>query len=231
MSDIMPWMFAALAGGVLLAGLWSFWQSVRAAFGAADVDAVQAVVESEERAGLEDEKQALLRSIKDIELERDLGKMSDDDFARLDASLRTRAREVLKLLDEEVAPFREQAEKMIAKHIEGVSKRAPYRSRAEQAPAEDTIRCAKCQTPNDVDASFCKRCGAAIVAAKRESDEPPPVAEAGEGEPKESPEPKPNPADPHEGVPVPADEAETERRDRPASVPDEGDETKKEGDA
>jgi hypothetical protein len=209
--------FLIVVGGLgLLAALLAFWQSLRAAFGATDAWAAGSfVTESERRTALFEEKRALLASIKDLEFEKDAGKISADDFARLNRALRDRATDVLRLLDEDVKPYREKAEKLIAKHIRALEHPSPYRgargatdaaagaegadevgneSEAEvaaapapvrarnpfappdpdeeaeaaedaaPAPAPDRVTCAKCETENDADATFCKRCGAKMTA-------------------------------------------------------------------
>ena len=39
-----------------------------------------------------DEKEAVLKSLKDLEFEREVGKLSDEDFRRLESEFRTRAK-------------------------------------------------------------------------------------------------------------------------------------------
>jgi cytochrome c-type biogenesis protein CcmI len=55
--------------------------------------------ENPERADLEARKEALYRQIRDAELDREQGKLSQADWARVDADLRREAIEVLKQLD------------------------------------------------------------------------------------------------------------------------------------
>ncbi len=52
-----------------------------------------------ERAELEARKQARYREIRDAEADRASGKLSEDDFQRLDRELRREAIEILKRLD------------------------------------------------------------------------------------------------------------------------------------
>jgi hypothetical protein len=58
----------------------------------------QAAVDTQ-RADLEARKEALYRQIRDAELDREQGKLSDSDWRRLDAELRREAIAVLKQLD------------------------------------------------------------------------------------------------------------------------------------
>lgn len=187
MSQALPWILMALAAGALFLALTAFWQSLRAAFGVASVDEVRGFVESEERASLRDEKASLLRSIRDLELDHDSDKLSDADFDRLNGRLRGRAREVLKMLEADVEAYRPQAEKLVAEALAGQGP-SPYRSAsgepaeaadAEPAAAADAPQvCPSCDTSNDPDAVFCKKCGARLSG----SDEAAEGDTAGAGE-------------------------------------------------
>ena len=53
-----------------------------------------------ERRELEATRDAKLREIRDAELDRDTGKLSEEDFARLDGELRAEAVQILRALDE-----------------------------------------------------------------------------------------------------------------------------------
>ena len=64
--------------------------------------------EDPRRAELEARKEAKYREIRDAELDREQGKLSQEDWARLDAQLRREAIEILKELDG-VAPPRRPA--------------------------------------------------------------------------------------------------------------------------
>jgi cytochrome c-type biogenesis protein CcmI len=62
-------------------------------------DAGQPAGESPELADLEARKEALYRQIRDAELDREQGKLSQADWKRLDAELRREAIAVLKRID------------------------------------------------------------------------------------------------------------------------------------
>ncbi len=170
---MLPFLFIALAALALMSSLYMLWQSLRAAFGVADPGALAHMVETEERATLLDEKSSLLRSIKDVEFEHELGKMSIEDFSEVDRKLRGRAREVLRLLDEEVEPFRKEAEKLVATHLKKHGGSAPYRdskagakkaaAEPEEAKASRNRQCDGCGAKNDADAQHCTKCGERIV--------------------------------------------------------------------
>jgi ribosomal protein L40E len=136
-----------------------------------------------ERQTLADEKESLLRNIKDLEFEHEVGKISDADYQRLDASLRARARDVLRLLDEDLGPYRERAEVLIQKHLQKAVGSAPYRAPREPDTKVAERVCAKCGTTNDVDAKFCKECAHRFDADEPEAPTEEPDAKAATEEP------------------------------------------------
>lgn len=118
MDALLPGFFLAFAGVALVLALLAFWQSLRAVFGAIEVEGVSDFDPTDARRSLLEEKNTLLRSLKDIEFEREIGKISPEDYDRLEAKLRGRAREVLRLLDEDAEPFRAEAERLVADRVE-----------------------------------------------------------------------------------------------------------------
>jgi hypothetical protein len=116
------------------------------------------------RAALDREKTLVLRSIKELEFDRAMGKISDKDFTEMSGRLRARAGRLLRQLDAG-AGYREQIEREIEKRLGGsVGRVLPSRSAGskEQDPAYAV--CAQCKTSNDLDARFCKGCGKAMEA-------------------------------------------------------------------
>ena len=112
---MLPIVFLTAAALMLLLALVAFWQSVRALFGRG-VDEISAAIGGD-RAALIDEKNALLRALKDIEFERAVGKVGEADWKRLDASYRARAKDVLAELDKDLGPWREKAEKLAQERL------------------------------------------------------------------------------------------------------------------
>ena len=230
LSVTLPWVFIPLAAGALLFALYAFWQSLRAALGLVSTADVPGVVESETRRVLLEKKKAVLEGLADLKFERDAGKISDEDYERLDGELRIKAKRVMKLLDEDVRPFRREAVALIAERLSSTS-RAPYRIKGVplgggdgdpiEAPAifsdfEEVLReffdgdgnaataksdaaksnaaksnaaepdesapsdvakdaatksCRACETENDLDAEFCKKCAAAFTVEAPETSE------------------------------------------------------------
>ncbi len=130
MTAALPWLFALAAGSGLAAALYFTWRSLRAAFGA-HVPEMQVAIESHARQTLLERKQALLASLSDLKFERDAGKVSAEDFEDVSASLRAQAKTVLRLLDEDVEPFRDRAKALLAEELGGEVD-APYRSAAPE---------------------------------------------------------------------------------------------------
>ncbi len=106
------------------------------------------------RVALEREKQMTLRSIKELEFDRAMGRLSDEDWNEMSVRLRARAGRLMRQLDAG-AGYREQIEKDLAKRI-GEKKETP------KAAERTDLVCASCETANDHDAKFCKSCGAKL---------------------------------------------------------------------
>ena len=109
------------------------------------------------RAALEREKALVLRAIKDLEFDHAMRKISDKDFAEMTARLRVRAAGLLRQLDAGVG-YRERIEREIAQRV-GARPRSGNRDQGSGPPVNI---CSSCQTQNDADARFCKRCGAGL---------------------------------------------------------------------
>ena len=96
------------------------------------------------RAVLEREKLLTLRAIKDLDFDKAMGKVSEQDHAEMTGRLRMRAAGLIRQLDSTVS-YRETIDRELS------------RRQAALAP------CAACGTDNDADAKFCKSCGAALA--------------------------------------------------------------------
>jgi hypothetical protein len=194
-----PLAVLVLAGGALLGVIATFWASVRTLLGETPLSGADAYAIAAPRAE-EEQKRAVLRALKDLEFERSVGKISDEDYQALVAKYREEAKRLLRLLDEEAAPRRQQVEVMVAKRLweEGLAvgdigyrkapgeARAPNKKRkkaqAEAAEAASARDCAACGTANDLDAVFCKKCGARVEAlAEAEAAGAPAAKDEGEG--------------------------------------------------
>ena len=91
------------------------------------------------------EKALVLRSIKELEFDKQMGKVSDADFADISTRLRARAMALISDLD-----------RIPAETVAAVETPPPA--------AGNAAECAACGTRNDADARFCKQCGAGLGA-------------------------------------------------------------------
>jgi hypothetical protein len=108
------------------------------------------------RAALEREKALVLRSIKELEFDRAMGKVSDKDFAEMSGRLRARAAGLIQQLDAG-ASYREQ----IQNEIERRMRKGPAAGSSAAAKTASAA-CASCGVANDPDARFCKGCGSKL---------------------------------------------------------------------
>ncbi|MFT3926286.1 MAG: hypothetical protein QM778_27320 [Myxococcales bacterium] len=113
MKAFLPILFIVLAAGALLLAISFLWASLRALFGGQVGLWVTQSAAVRRREELLEEKDTVLRSLKDLEFERDAGKISDEDYKRLEAEFRARARRVLKQLDEDLREHRGKADSLI----------------------------------------------------------------------------------------------------------------------
>ncbi len=136
------------------------------------------------RAGLEREKNLVLRSIKELEFDRAMWKLSTKDFEEMGSRLRTRAMMLMKQLDDGGSGYRPLIERELRARMLTRSADRPKPDSAEtnavalkpETPettettetnateARTKSGCAACGTANDPDAAFCKRCGTRLEA-------------------------------------------------------------------
>lgn len=109
-----------------------------------------AMVGHRTRVALEREKMLALRTIKELEFDRAMGKLSEPDWKEMSGRLRRRAARLMRQLDAG-SGYRDQIERDLAKRM-GQS----------AATAAGDRACATCATINDDDARFCKKCGAKL---------------------------------------------------------------------
>jgi hypothetical protein len=112
-----PALFFAFSSVALVAALVAIWNSLRIALGGGPTVVIETARDLPDHASLVEEKNALLRAIKDLEYEHAVGKTSDADFQRLDVAYRARAKQVLLQLDRDVKPLYEEAERLIAQRV------------------------------------------------------------------------------------------------------------------
>ena len=173
-------LFAGWAALVITARL--LWQSFWSLAVEVEPEADEALrVSTSLRGDLEREKKALLRSIKDVEFDRDMGKMSDAEAQPIIRVYRARAAEIIRTLDagpveDADASTKELIERELEARlgeppapIELPETRPPARAKAKKTkpkPAANAGVCTSCKTRNDPDATFCKKCGKRVQEAQ-----------------------------------------------------------------
>jgi hypothetical protein len=132
------------------------------------------------RTDLEREKSLVLRSIKELEFDRAMGKLSTRDFEEMSGRLRSRAIGIMKQLDG--GGYREIIERDLAARLKSdapvrstnkadlptLAAKVPAgkqvgRAASRQSDAEPPRAVCVCGIQNDQDAKFCKACGARIA--------------------------------------------------------------------
>ena len=173
-DGLQPWQFFVLAGLVCATGvtymvrgqgvttvlLLSVLMLTTAIVGLAVLRTVRPLVTRQEdrtpmvgdrtRAALEREKMLALRTLKELEFDRSMKKISEDDYREMSARLRARATRIMLQLDAGSGQ-RAKIEADLAKRLEKAEPEIKARPQART--------CAACQTGNDADAKFCKGCG------------------------------------------------------------------------
>ena len=113
------------------------------------------------RVVLEREKVLVLRSIKDLEFDRAMGKLSEKDFEEMSVRLRARAISLMRQLDTG-AGYRELIERELKARVKNQKRVTP--SADVPKPVAVTTKTCVCGVTNDLDAAFCKRCGTKLTA-------------------------------------------------------------------
>ena len=118
------------------------------------------------RAALEREKALVLRSIKELEFDRAMGKVSAKDFDEMAGRLRARAVMLMKQLDEGASAYRELIERELRARLNIAGGAGLPGSMTPTGFTPTTTAPAECVcgTRNDPDAAFCKRCGTKLEA-------------------------------------------------------------------
>lgn len=105
-----------LAGAVLAMVIWVFWESLQNLTGDAPLTLEEAIGLGAPTAE-EERKRSVLRILKDLEYERAVGKLSEEDFQSLSLKYRNEAKALLQSLDEHLGPAREKAEAKLRERL------------------------------------------------------------------------------------------------------------------
>ncbi len=191
-----PMAILVLTAGMLLGVIGLFWASLRILSGDAPLSPELEALDASAHAvdALASRKKMLLRALKDLDNERALGKLEDDDHEQLSQTYRGELKDVLARIDASLEPHRKKAEDAARVYLasakaglveegyrgtppadddgddddddvavvsEPVVAKAVVAEKTEAAPTR--VACPKCSTSNEVDAAFCKKCGASLA--------------------------------------------------------------------
>src|SRR3954454_24102816 len=105
-----------LAASALLLVIWLLWSSVQALAGESELTFEEAFSLGA-RSAEEEQKRAVLRALKDLEYERSVGKISDDDYNEYAERYRAEAKRLIQGLEENLAEGRKQVEAELARRL------------------------------------------------------------------------------------------------------------------
>lgn len=112
-----PTAILVAAAGALIAVIAVFWSSLRTLLGETPLSGADAYVFGAPPRVEEEQKRAVLRALKDIEFERNVGKISEEDYQQLVKKYRGEAKRLLQAIDEKSAEGRQRAEVLVQKKL------------------------------------------------------------------------------------------------------------------
>ena len=121
------------------------------------------IIGGRSRAAIAREKTLVLRSIKELEFDRAMGKVSPNDFDVMARRLRTQALALMKQLDADMPGYRDEIERELAQRL-AIEVDGDATPLAGPLPTDEPV-CASCGIENDTDAKFCKGCGSSLEGA------------------------------------------------------------------
>lgn len=127
-----------IAGGALVGVIGLLWASVQSLTGETPLTLEEALSLGAPSAE-EEQKRAVLRALKDLEFERSVGKITQEDYVELSNRYRAEARRLIHQIDLGGEKEREAIERMLAEKLEAAASK-PARTepaKAEPAPASE----------------------------------------------------------------------------------------------
>jgi hypothetical protein len=124
---------ALMLGGVIVL----LWSSVQSLTGEAPMTLDEAFSLAAPSAE-EERKRAVLRALKDLEYERSVGKISDDDYQTLSARYRSEAKELLRIIDAARETRQAHIERLLQKRLHAGEAKAAAEAKAADTRAADT---------------------------------------------------------------------------------------------
>jgi hypothetical protein len=124
-----------LAAGALVLVLTLMWSSVQSLTGTSSIGFEEALgMGAPSR--VEEEKRAVLRALKDLEYERGVGKITDEDYQELSARYRAEAKRLMQSLDESLGAARQEVERAIEARLARAGVKAPEPAPGDAAAAD-----------------------------------------------------------------------------------------------
>ena len=105
-----------LAAAALLLVIWLLWSSVQALAGESELTFEEAFSFGA-RSAEEEQKRAVLRALKDLEYERSVGKISEEDYQEYSLRYRAEAKRLIQSLDENLSEGRKLVEQELARRL------------------------------------------------------------------------------------------------------------------
>ena len=158
-----PLVMVALGGLTLVLSAVALWRVIDPLSG---VEAAAPAGRGRQRLReLEREKQLVLKAIKEVELDFQMRKIAEVDYREMIERYRARAMRLISEI-ETGDNYRQLIERELKDRLAALEAKAGIVPAAPAAAAAPTAvqpgPCASCGTSNDVDAQFCKKCGAKI---------------------------------------------------------------------
>jgi hypothetical protein len=126
------------AGGALGGSIWLIWSSLQGLGSDAPITLEEALSLGAPSAE-EEQKRAVLRALKDLEYERAVGKISEEDYASLAEHYRGEAKRLLRAVDRSSSPERERAERILAERLAAAGKPPAARKRSKAQAESDEV--------------------------------------------------------------------------------------------
>jgi hypothetical protein len=125
------------------------------------------IVGGRTRAAIDRERMLVLRSIKELEFDRAMRKISTSDYQEMVTRLRSRVLGLMRQL-EGAGTYRAQIERDLAELVGTATRQAWTADAGAGSEPETTVRtipCVTCAVANEPDARFCKACGSRLGAS------------------------------------------------------------------
>jgi hypothetical protein len=126
-----------VAAGALAGVIALLWASVQALTGQSPLTLDEALTLGAPSAE-EEQKRAVLRALKDLEYERSVGKISEDDYTELSTRYREEAKRLIQLIDAGSETERERAEKALSERLAAAPAKAPAKPAEPEPKDSDT---------------------------------------------------------------------------------------------